>query len=119
MNYIKYSDAQAHDYYDGAVQVTEFNFSGNDMMNDAEITITGRYPTEGYAVNDISLALVSIESGSGIVAVKDSEPQKIETGDRILIKPGEPYFFKPTGKLAIRYIATPAWTVEQSRIIEE
>lgn len=119
MNYVKHSEAQTHSHYDGSVLVTEFNFSGNDTMNDAEITITGRYPAEGYAVNDISSALVSIESGSGIVTVKDSEPQTLETGDRILINSGESYFFKAMGKLEIRYIATPAWTVEQSRIIEE
>lgn len=119
MDHIKHSDAQTHDYYDGSVRVTEFNFSGNDNMNDAEITITGRYPAEGYAVNDISTALVSVESGSGIVTIKDSDAQKVETGDRILIKSGEPYFFKAMGELAIRYIATPAWTAEQSRIIEE
>jgi hypothetical protein len=119
MNHIKRADAQTHNYYDGAVQVAEFHFSDSDIMNDAEITITGRYPAEGYAVNDISTALVSIESGSGIVTIKGSEPQKLEAGDRQLIKPGEPYFFMAMGELAIRYIATPAWTAEQSRVIPE
>lgn len=119
MNHIKRADAQTHDYYDSAVQVTEFNFSGNGIMNDADITIKGRYPAEGYAVNDISTALVSIESGSGILTIKDLEPLELETGDRQLIKPGEPYFFMAMGELAIRYIATPAWTVEQSRVVPE
>ena len=118
MDHIKRADAKTHNYYDGAVQVTEFQFSGNDTLNDAEITITGCYPAEGYAVNDISLALISVESGAGIFTIKNSTPQNIEAGDRLLIKPGEPYSFEVIGKLAIRYIATPAWTIEQSRNIE-
>jgi hypothetical protein len=118
MDHIKHADAETHNYYDGAVQVTEFHFSGNDTINDAEITITGRYPTEGYTVNDISLALISVESGTGIFTIKNSTPQNIETGDRLLVKPGEPYSFETMGRLAIRYIATPAWTIKQSRNIE-
>lgn len=119
MKHMKHIDAQTHDYYDGAVRVTEFKFSDHDIINDAQITITGRYPIAGYAVNDISTALVSVESGTGTITIKGSKPQKIEAGDRILITPGEPYSFKASSVLAIRYIATPAWTAEQSRVVEE
>lgn len=119
MNHMKHIDSQTHDYYDGAVRVTEFKFSDSDIINDAEIIITGRYPIAGYAVNDISTALVSVESGTGTIIIKDSKPQEVKVGDRILIASGEPYSIKTRSALAIRYIATPAWTAGQSRLIEE
>lgn len=118
MDIIKRSNSQTHDYNNGAVQVTEFNFSDNGIMNDAEITIMGRYPMKGYAVNDISHALMSVESGSATFAVKGNATQHIEAGDRLLIEPGEPYALQTDGTLVIRYIASPAWKAEQSRVIE-
>lgn len=118
MIHINKSDTESHDYYDGAVSVTEFNFPGDTTINDAKITIKGRYPMSGYAVNDISTALVSVESGSGSITVKESNPQELKEGDRLLIKPGEPYAFYAHDALSIRYIATPAWTLSQARIIE-
>ncbi len=118
MNLIQYADATVHDYNDGAVHVTEFNFSSNDKMNDAEITISGRYPSKGYAVNDISHAIVSVESGSARFTIKDKQAQELRVGDRVFIDTGEPYCFEATDELAIRYVASPAWSAKQSRIID-
>lgn len=115
---MKNAKAEAHSYFGGSVKVTEFNFNDDRSINDAYISIEDRYPLSGYAVNDISTALVSIESGSGLIEIMDSITTVLEVGDRLLIKPGEAYAFKESNKLAIRYIATPAWTAEQSRIIE-
>jgi hypothetical protein len=118
MEYLSAEDSTYHAYYDNTAQVTEFNFKGNDTINDAEIVITGRYPLEGYAVNDISTALISVEDGEGAVAIKGEEPTNLQTGDRVLINPGEPYCLIALGQLAIRYIATPAWSPEQAHTIE-
>lgn len=117
MNLIKKSQASYHKY-DDTVRVTEFNFPGDATINDAETTLTGRYPAKGYAVNDISTALVSVESGSGSITLKNNGLLQLEVGDRIIVKPGEPYFFMPADKLVIRYIATPAWTPDQARVIQ-
>jgi len=119
MNQMKKSEAESHSYFNEAVKVTEFNFLDEQSINDAEINIRGRYPLAGFAVNDISMVLISIESGAGTISIKESKPRELEVGDRLLIKPGEPYAFTANGELEIRYIATPAWSPEQSRIIEE
>ena len=119
MNHLKRSAGQSHSYFDESVKVTEFNFQDNDFINDAEINIQGRYPLEGYAVNDISTALISVESGAGDIAIKGTEPRELAEGDRVIIKPGEPYAFTAIGTLAIRYIAVPAWLPSQSRIIKD
>ena len=118
MNHIKNAKAESHSYFGGSVKVIEFNFQDDRSINDAFICIEDRYPLSGYAVNDVSTALVSIESGSGIIEIMDSITTVLEAGDRLLIKPGEAYAFIESDKLAVRYIATPAWIAEQSRIIE-
>lgn len=116
MEYIRKSEGEPHSFFDNAVTVNEYNFQDN-TINDAEINIAGRYPLEGYAVNDESLALVSVESGVGSIVILGSETRDIEAGDRMVIKPGEPYAISALGNLAIRYIATPAWTPSQARIV--
>ena len=117
MDHIKKAEAQTHSFFDGAVSVNEYNFQ-DTSLNDADIVITGRYPLEGYAINDVSTALVSVESGSGSIDIIGSDAQNLEVGDRLLIKAGDAYAFTAFGKLALRYIATPAWTADQARIVE-
>lgn len=117
MNHLKKSDAQTHNFFDSAVQVAEFNFPNDQSLNDAEIHIRGRYPLSGYAVNDVSTALISIELGSGTIELQGSTVTKLHVGDRLLIKPGEAYALDTPTELVIRYIATPAWTPQQARTI--
>lgn len=116
--HLRNTDATTHEFYNGTVVVNEFNFTGSSVINDAYITLTGRYPDSGYAVNDVSTALISIESGEGEITIKNLTPTPLNSGDRVIIKPGEPYFFSPLGHLALRYIATPAWTPDQARIVD-
>jgi mannose-6-phosphate isomerase-like protein (cupin superfamily) len=117
MEYLQKSAGESHSFFDDAVIVNEYNFD-NKTINDAEINITGRYPLSGYAVNDESLALVSVESGAGSITIIGSEARNIKAGDRMVIIPGEPYALTALGNLAIRYIATPAWTASQARVVE-
>lgn len=118
MNKLRWHEAVSHEFDHGTVKVTEFNFQGDSILNDAEIILTGRYPTADYTVNDISTALISIEDGEGSLTIKDTEPIALLPGDRLLIKPGEPYYFTVMGRMAIRYIATPAWTPDQARTVK-
>lgn len=117
MEYIKQSEGESHDFFDGAVLVNEFNFQ-DESINDAVITIAGRYPVEGYAVNDKSLAMISIEAGTGTIDISGSAVLNLEPGDRVLVHPGDPYALEASDKLVIRYIAAPAWTSSQARIVE-
>lgn len=118
MKHLKPHESTTHEFYDGAVKVTEFNFQGDATLNDAYITLTGRYPAADYAVNDISTAMISIEEGEGSLTIKDSPTVALFPGDRLLIKPGEPYYFNAMGRLAIRYVATPAWAPDQARTVK-
>ena len=118
MKQLKPHQTTSHEFNDGAVKVTEFNFHGDTTINDAEIVLTSRYPAADYAVNDISTALISVEEGEGGITIKDRPTVAFFPGDRLLIKPGEPYYFTVMGRLAIRYIATPAWTLEQARTVK-
>lgn len=118
MQHLKPHQSTSHEYNDGAVRVTEYNFVHDSTFGDAAIVLTGRYPETGFAVNDVCTALVSVEEGEGNIAIKGGASVALFPGDRILIKPGEPYYFTVLGRLAIRYIATPAWTNEQARNIE-
>ena len=110
--------AAHHELNDGAVKVDEFNFAGDATINDAAIVLTGRYPASGYTMNTVSTALISVEEGEGNITIKNIPSTALFPGDRLLIKPGEPYYFTVLGRLAIRYIATPAWTPEQARNIK-
>jgi hypothetical protein len=119
MRHLKPHEATTHELNDGAIRVTEFNFSDDSTLNDAEIVLTGRYPVAGYTVNDISTAIISVEEGEGSLTIKGQPSAALFPGDRLLIKPGEPYYFIAMGRLAIRYIATPAWTLDQARTVQE
>jgi hypothetical protein len=118
MQHLKSHESATHEFNEGTVKVTEFNFKGDSILNDAEIVLTGRYPVEDYAVNDISTVMISVEEGEGSLTIKDTPSVALSSGDRLLIKPGEPYYFSVMGRLAIRYIATPAWTSSQARIVK-
>lgn len=118
MLHLESHESTTHEFYDGAVTVREFNFKEDSTLNDAEIALSGRYPAEGYAINDISTVMISVEEGSGGLTIRDSPTVSLSIGDRLLIKPGEPYYFSVTERLVIRYIATPAWTPSQARLVD-
>lgn len=100
-----------------SLQVKEYDFE-DPTVNSASIVIDGRYPLEGYAANRLCTALVIVESGTGSITVKDRPSVNLAPGDHLLLQPNEAYYFLPLGKLGIRYISTPAWTVDQSYTVE-
>ena len=120
MKHIKASEAEYHEYFDGVVKVNEFNFSDIDgVINDADIALTGRYPESGYTMNTVSTIVVRVQDGEGELIIKDGDTAHLNPGDRVTIKPGEPYYFSVIGKLVLNYLATPAWTPEQTKSVEE
>jgi mannose-6-phosphate isomerase-like protein (cupin superfamily) len=70
-------------------------------------------------MNTVSTVIVRVHEGEGELVIKDGATVHLNPGDRVTIKPGEPYYFSVIGKLALNYIATPAWTPEQTKPIEE
>ena len=79
--------------------------------------ISGRYPDDGYGVNLISKELIYVIEGSGTI---NFENEKIEfsEGDSILIEPNEKYYYD-TEYCKISMSCTPAWSIEQHKLVKE
>lgn len=76
--------------------------------------ISGRYPTEGYAVNLKCKELVLVLSGNGFVGTKNKKTP-IVIGDCILIKPKEKFYWN--GHMALFMVCSPAWKNKQHHIV--
>lgn len=90
---------------------TEYEFGDADI-NVAHITLSGRYPDSGWAVNTVSKECCYITRGSGTLTVEDSVFE-LEEGDACIIEAGERYFWEADMTLVIA--STPPWTKEQAR----
>jgi mannose-6-phosphate isomerase-like protein (cupin superfamily) len=84
-------------------------------INGAVITLNGRYPENGCAVNEISKEMAYVIKGSGRVAIENKE-FPINEGDIILIDPGEKYFWQ--GNMELFMPCTPAWSPNQHKIVK-
>lgn len=94
----------------------EYSFMDKDIDLGIAI-INGRYPDEGYGVNLISKELIYVIEGSGTI---NFENEKIEfsEGDSILIEPNEKYYYD-TEYCKISMSCTPAWSIEQHKLVKE
>ncbi len=93
----------------------EYSFQDKDI--DLGIaTITGRFPSTGYALNEISKELVYVLEGKGTIYF---ENKKIDysKGDAILILPHEKYYYETNYSL-VSLSCTPAWSKEQHKIVD-
>ena len=114
MKYIKYEDAENGTNTD-ICKTLEYSFGDKDI--DLGIaTITGRYPEKGYCVNLISKELIYIIEGSGEICFENKSIQ-FSKGDSILINSNEKYYWN-SEYCKVSMSCTPAWTIEQYRIIE-
>jgi mannose-6-phosphate isomerase class I len=73
--------------------------------------ISGRYPENGSALNEISKELAYVVFGSGKITIENQE-YEISQGDTILIQPGEKFYWQGNFELFI------AWTPAQYKLIE-
>lgn len=80
------------------------------------ITISGRYPEDGRAINEEVHELVYILEGSGSVEIAN-EIQKLEAGDVISIPPGKPFFWN--GQMKLIMSCQPAFNPEQYSIKDD
>lgn len=92
----------------------EYSFQDKDI--DLGIaTITGRYPVEGYALNTVSKELVYVLEGEGTLYFEDGLVE-FKKGDAILIEPNDKYYYD-TKYAKLSLTCTPAWSVEQHKIV--
>lgn len=114
MKLIKYNDAQKGNNSEKC-KTLEYSFMDKDI--DLGIaTITGRYPDEGYCLNLVSKELIYVIEGIGTL---NFENKKIDfsKGDSILIEPNEKYYWD-TEHCIVSMTCTPAWSIEQYKLVK-
>ncbi len=98
-----------------ACTVNEYHLGDADI-NGAVIRLSGRYPTNGRAVNLACKELAYVIEGSGRLVVEGVE-QVLREGDLALIEAGEKYYWD--GNMTMFVPCVPAWTPEQHRMVED
>ena len=88
---------------------------GDSDINGALIEIVGRYPEKGWAVNTKCKEMAYIIKGCGQLFLFDRD-FSLDSGDLILIEPGEKYYFE--GTITMFVPRTPAWYPEQHKLVE-
>ena len=92
---------------------TEYPLADKDI-NGAVIVLNGRYPDEGYVVNEICKEIAYVVEGSGRLVMPDKE-ETLQAGDLVLLLPGERYCF--SGEMKLFTACQPAWHPEQHKYV--
>lgn len=95
--------------------VREYETKNKDI-NIAVVTISGRYPTSGWAMNEKCTMMAFILKGKGSLFIED-RAVGLSENDGALILPGEKYAWE--GEMTILLPATPAWYPEQYKVLSE
>jgi mannose-6-phosphate isomerase-like protein (cupin superfamily) len=96
-------------------KVTEYPFDIKDI-NGSVISVKGRYPENGYAMNEVRKEIVYIINGSGKITMSDGSITKFDTGDSLFIDTNEKYFWQ--GQFESYMACSPAFYPEQHKEIE-
>lgn len=94
--------------------VTEYPIEDQDL-DFAKVRVTARYPQKGCAVNLKSKEIVYVHEGEGKVVVNETE-HALGEGDIVIIEAGEKFYWD--GNLHLFISCTPAFTVEQHKVME-
>ena len=95
--------------------VVEYPLDDKDI-NFSTAVLTGRYPDEGYCVNEECKELIYVIDGYGTL-YKKNEKVEFSKGDIVLIDKGEIYYWDAHCTIAMP--CTPAWYPEQHKFIKE
>jgi len=112
MEYIPVRHAQIHKN-SSTCSVYEYPTS-HTHCSVAFIEINGRYPEQGWALNEVCTEMAYILNGVGTLVT----PQKTITlspQDLVLVSPGEQYYWE--GTITMTISSTPAFYAEQHKII--
>jgi mannose-6-phosphate isomerase-like protein (cupin superfamily) len=82
----------------------------NTEINIAVAEMTGRYPDEGYAVNQACTEMAYVLKGQGKL-VLENQSVNLSVGDVVLIPRGEKYYWE--GDMTVLLPVSPAWHPEQ------
>ena len=82
----------------------------------AEIKISGRYPEEGWAVNEEVHEIVYVSEGRGKLIVKDGAVQELNVGDGAYIAPGQKFAWQ--GEMTVIMSCHPPFNPDQYKVEE-
>ena len=102
MQHISLSQTSVHTY-DSSCVIHEYPTTST-TIDGALVRIAGRYPAEGFAMNEVSHELVYVIRGKGSVLTEDGS-QTLQEGDEVLIPPGE--YFAWDGDLTLFISCVP------------
>ncbi len=83
-----------------------------EAANAAEISLTGRYPESGFALNKKSEMIVRILEGSATFQC-EGEEVRLPEGSTVLVQTDRPYCWIPQDYVKLYVISTPPWTPDQ------
>jgi len=112
MNILRTSQRESHQNSETLV-VYEYPMNDADI-NGAVSHLNGRYPVQGFAVNEKCKEMAYVIKGSGKIVV-DHVEIPVGPGDLLIISPGEKYYWH--GDLDLFLSCTPAWYAGQHKII--
>lgn len=92
----------------------EYKLNDKDI-NFAIAQINGRYPDQGYCMNEECKELIYVMEGKGTINKKD-EIVEFKKGDVLLIDKKEIFYWD--GKFTIIMPCIPAWYPEQHKMID-
>ena len=82
----------------------------------SDIDIDGRYPEQGWAMNEVSHEMVYVAEGLGKLALKNGETISLPTGASVSISPGEWFAWEGTMRLIMS--CSPPFHKDQYRFDE-
>ncbi len=84
-------------------------------INGSVAKISGRYPENGFAVNEVCRELGYVINGKGSIGTEDQELELGE-GDLVAIEPGEKFYWQ--GNFTLFLPCAPAWNPGQHKFID-
>ena len=96
--------------------VLEYPINEKDI-NGSVISVKGRYPESGYAVNEVCKEVVYITEGVGRVVMVDDTEVVFRKGDTLFLDRNEKYYWE--GDFESFMVCTPAFYPEQHKIVKE
>lgn len=87
-------------------------------LNVAEITLTKRYPSQGFAKNTKSTMVVKVLEGE-VLFVSEDENILLPKGSVLLVETNKKYAWEPQSSVVLYIISTPPWTPDQVETIDD
>lgn len=110
MEYVSYEDAVKHEKFPSCT-VWEYPMQNTDI-NIGVAEIRGRYPAQGYALNEKCSEMGYVVKGEGRL-VTEFRSVPLYEGSVVYIPHGERYYWE--GNLTVVLPCTPAWYPEQHK----